>query len=287
MPANRSRTERWKECLADIAQRGGGIELSIDRGQSITDQPRPDLVWRVRLTSVNDVELVAEHPTSLHKAVDLPAGTMLIGAMTIGQNRWMFRTRVLGPTLGQSRGPAMLRLSAPDHVERCSRRSFYRVPLGSVELPQVEIWPLLDPLSAVAAEVADRAAVHDIENATQAPAAGLGGPVLPDVGPRFLGHLANLGGGGAGLLIDRHDCGPLDCSKHLWLRIDLRPELAAPVGLVAKVAHTHADSSGRIYAGVAFEFGFSQGHKEFVAEQIHRYVSAVTAAGRAARRDAA
>ncbi len=287
MPANRSRTERWKECLADIAQRGGGIELSIDRGQSITDESRPDLVWRVRLAALTATELVAEHPTSLHKPVELPAGTAMIGAMTIGQNRWMFRTTVLGPAPGLSRGSPMLRLAAPDHVERCSRRSFYRVPLGSVELPQVEIWPLLDPMSAVAAEVANRAACHDLEISGPAMPGLVGNPVLPDVGPRFVGHLANLGGGGAGLLVDRDDSGSLDCSKHLWLRIDLRPELAAPIGLVAKVAHSHADSSGRVYAGVAFEFGFSQGHQEFVAEQIARYVNAVTAAGREARRKAA
>ncbi len=287
MPANRSRTERWKECLAEIAQRGGGIELSIDRGDAIEDQPRNDLVWRVRLASMTDREIVSEHPTSLNKSVDLPIGTGLIGAMTIGQNRWMFRTEYLGPATGISRGSSLMRLAMPDHVERCSRRSFYRVPLGSVELPQVEVWPLLDPASAIAAEVGDRAAVHELEARGQSPGAVGVDSILPEVGPRFVGHLANLGGGGAGLLIDRNDSGSLDHTKYYWLRIDLRPELAAPFGLVAKLAHTHSDSSGQVYAGIAFEFGFSQGHREFVVEQIARYVGAVAAANRPDRREAA
>lgn len=287
MPANRSRTERWRECLAEIAQRGGGIELSIDRGQPIEDQPRADLVWRVRLASISDLELVSEHPSSLNRSLDIPIGTDLIGAMTIGQNRWMFRTKHLGPASGTGRGQGFMRLSMPDHVERCSRRSFYRVPLGSVELPQIEIWPLIDPASAVAAEVGDRAVVHELELAGQGNAPTPSSPILPEVGPRFVGHLANLGGGGAGLLIDRGDAGALDHAKYYWLRIDLRPELVAPFGLVAKLAHTHSDSSGRVYAGIAFEFGFSQGHREFVVEQIGRYVAAVATANRAEQRRAA
>lgn len=280
MPANRSRTERWRECLAEISQRGGGIELSVDRGPIGADDRRPDIVWRVRLVSISDSELVTEHPTSLHAPIDLPPGTQLIGAMTIGQNRWMFRTKAVASSGASGRGPSLLRITAPDHVERCSRRSFYRVPLGSVELPQVEVWPILDPTSAVAAEVADRASAHEFERSEGSEPSHAFTPVLPDVGPGFIGHLANLGGGGAGLLIDRHDSGPLDRSRYLWLRIDLRPELAAPIGMVAKVAHTHADSSGRIYVGVAFEFGFSQGHREYVLEQLTRYVNGVTAKGR-------
>ena len=31
MPANRSRTERWRECLDQIYERSGGLELSLDR----------------------------------------------------------------------------------------------------------------------------------------------------------------------------------------------------------------------------------------------------------------
>lgn len=275
MPANRSRTERWMDCLAEIADRGGSIELAIarDAGPGGIQDARCDLVWRVRLFSVGDSEMVAENPSTLNTAARLPEGTELIGAMTIGQNRWMFRTTVLGPAPSLSRGPQSIRIRTPDHVERCSRRSFYRVPLGGVELPPVELWPLLDPASAVVAEVANRAHIHDLQSARNIDPADTDRVVMPEVGPRLNGVLANLGGGGAGILIDRAEAGPLDHYRLFWMRIDLRPEIEAPIGLTAKLAHTHADSGGRVYTGVAFEFGFNQGHRDFVVEQIGRYIS--------------
>lgn len=284
MPANRSRTERWKDCLAEIAERGGGIEISIAHpGNSDVVDHRNDLVWRVRLFGVSEAELLIEGPSALNAAVRLPTGTELIGAMTIGQNRWMFRTRVLGPQPSLARGAIGVRVTMPDHVERCSRRSFYRVPLGGIELPVVDIWPLLDAESAVAAEVANRAQVHEIQALGRAGMMSPDMTVMPEVGPQFTGRLANVGGGGAGLLVERAEAGPLDHHRLLWLRIDLRPEVEAPIGMTAKLAHTHADSSGRIYAGVAFEFGFNQGHRDFVSEQLARYVAArACAANRAA-----
>lgn len=271
MPANRSRTERWMDCLAEIAQRGGGIELAI----ACSDDQRggrTDVVWRVRLLAVTDAELVVENPTTLNAPARLPEGTELIGAMTIGQNRWMFRSTVLGQAPSLTRGPAALRIATPAQVERCSRRSFYRVTLGGIALPSVEIWPLLDPASAIVAEVANQAQIHELQHSNASSSGDIPAPVLPEVGPRSLGSLANVGGGGAGLLIDRAEAGPLDHHRIFWLRIDLRPEIEAPLGLTARLAHTHADSAGRVYAGVAFEFGFHAVHREFVAEQMARYV---------------
>lgn len=273
MPANRSRTERWRDCLADIAERGGGIEISIDRGQQSGDEPRADLVWRVRLLSMAERELVIERPTAINRPVELAPGTPLVGAMTIGQNRWMFSTKVLPSITPDARGMGPVRLAMPATMERCSRRSFYRVSTGGVELAPVEIWPLLDPASAVAAEVANEAQIHELQSNAAATSNRMEAPILPEVGPRFTGRLANLGGGGAGLLIERGEAGALDRYRTFWMRIDLRPEIPAPIGLTAKLAHTHLDSTGRIYAGVAFEFGFNQGHRGFVIEQITRYVN--------------
>ncbi len=281
MPANRSRTERWMDCLREISERGGSIELAIARQSSsgAIEDAHSDLVWRVRLFAVNETEMIAENPSTLNTPARIPAGTALIAAMTIGQNRWMFRTTALGPAPSLSRGPQAIRLRTPDHVERCSRRSFYRVPLGGIELPSVELWPLLDPASVVVAEVANRAHIHDLQAAHNAHPVNADAVVLPEVGPRFGGVLANLGGGGAGILIERAEAGPLDHHRLFWMRIDLRPEIEAPIGLTAKLAHTHADSGGRVYAGVAFEFGFNQGHRDFVVEQIGRYISRRLPAG--------
>lgn len=234
-----------------------------------------DLVWRVRLIGITDTTLTIERPTALNASVELAPGTRLIGAMTIGQNRWMFRTEVLQRPAGY---PSFgLALHMPEQVERCSRRSFYRVATASVELPPVEIWPLLDPTSVVAAEVANRAQIHDLAESRSESSSRIEAPVLPEVGPRFVGRLANLGGGGAGLIVEQEDSAALESSRLFWLRVDLRPELPAPLGLTARLAHTHAESTGRIYAGIAFEFGFHQGHRGFVVEQITGYVAKLAA----------
>lgn len=278
MPANRSRTERWRDCLQDIAARNGAIEISIDRGlvdQSQEGMVHHDLVWRVRLLGISDTHLTIERPTALNASVELAPGTRLIAAMTIGQNRWMFKTQVQQRPVGSPSFGLALRM--PDTVERCSRRSFYRVTTASVDLPPVEVWPLLDPTTVVAAEVANRAQINDLTHSRSASTSRIEAPILPEVGPRFIGRLANLGGGGAGLLVEPEDASTLESSRIFWLRVDLRPELPAPLGLTARLAHSHAESTGRVYAGIAFEFGFHQGHRGFVVEQITSYVAKLAA----------
>ncbi|MBL8761399.1 MAG: PilZ domain-containing protein [Phycisphaerae bacterium] len=266
MPANRSRTERWRECMQQIADRQGGLELSFDRPQ---DQPTPDLVWRVRVLEVGEEDLVVEAPIAVGKAIDLPGGTTLVGGMTIGQNRWMFRTTVVR---AERRGNSpVLRLRAPENVERCSRRALYRISTAELCLPVVECWPLLNPLTAIPAEIACRA------HARMALAAGgnvlLDPPsVLPDVGPSFKARLANISGGGAGLVIERQDAASVDRVRQLWLRVDLRPAVVAPIALSAKVAHTHIDSAQNLYLGVAFDFSLHLEHRQFVTEQLVAYV---------------
>lgn len=269
MPANRSRTERWRECMQQIAARHGGLELSLDRPQG---QPVPDLVWRVRIVEINASDIVVESPIAIGKAIDLPGGTTLIGGMTIGQNRWMFRTSVVrAERLG---GTPVLRLCAPENVERCSRRSFYRISTAELHLPRVECWPLLNPITAIPAEIACRA------HARMALAAGghmlLDPPsVLPDVGPSFNARLANISGGGAGLVIERNDSSAVDRTRQLWLRIDLRPAIVAPISLSAKVAHSHIDSAQNLYLGVAFDFSLHSEHRQFVTEQLVAYVQSL------------
>ncbi|MFO0834754.1 MAG: PilZ domain-containing protein [Phycisphaerales bacterium] len=266
MPANRSRTERWRECMQQIADRQGGLELSIDRPQ---DESTPDLVWRVRILQLNASDIVVEAPIAVGKAIDLPGGTPLVGGMTIGQNRWMFRTSVVrAERLGNT---PVLRLRAPESVERCSRRAFYRMSTAELHLPVVECWPLMNPLTAIPAEIACRA------HARMALAAGgnvlLEPPsILPDVGPSFKARLANISGGGAGLVIERNDAAAVDRTRQLWLRIDLRPAVIAPIALSAKVAHSHIDSAQNLYLGVAFDFSLHNEHKQFVTEQLVAYV---------------
>jgi hypothetical protein len=274
VPASRSRTERWRESLQQILDRGGTLELSLQRGEGARGSS-PDLVWRVHLLEIRADALVVERPIAMGRPVDLELSTPLVVAMSIGQNRWMFHSRVGSIDSSNPRRSPVLLLDTPDRVERCQRRSFYRISTAELRLPIVECWPLMDPTTVVAAEVANRAQLNE---AMRDPASYRGdlsrdSIVLPEVGPGFRARLLNIGGGGAGLLVDSSDAPALERCRLLWMRIDLRPELPAPIGLTARVAHSRMDSTQNVSVGVAFDFAFNPGHKEFVVEQICRFVA--------------
>lgn len=270
MPASRSRTDRWRDSLRKIQQRGGGLEFTADVGD---DQGAGNLIWRVRLLQITDTELIVEAPGSMGKRFSVRAGDRLVGIMSVGQNRWMFHTEVL--VAADTQGPA-LRLAMPERVERCMRRSFDRISTASLSLPSVECWPLRDPRSAVPCEVANRVKVLDQldSDITGAPDLGSLDPIeLPDVGPKFNAELANIGGGGLGLRIPQSSGPTIEGSQLFWIRVDLRPTVPTPITMTARRAHTHIDSGQNIYAGMAFEFQLNPAHKAFVIDQIGRYFS--------------
>lgn len=288
MPANRSRTDRWRESLDNVYERNGGLEISIDRGEALEELANPnsnapaaptDLIWRVRILGLNDDEIVVEQPGALGQSIRLDVGTRLVVGLTIGQNRWMFKTDIVGlAEIGQAHARPIvgLRLAMPVHVERCQRRNFYRMSTAQLHLPEVQCWSLLDLTSVVAAEVANRALISDLLSGAIKPSSSIADEplVLPDVGPPFKAHMVNIGGGGAGLLVDRGvTIGP-DRSRAVWLRLDLRPHIPAPIAMTAKIAHTHMDSGQNVYLGVAFDFSFHAAHRDFVAGQICNYVLA-------------
>lgn len=283
MPASRSRTERWQECLHELASRGGGLEFSLAPapGEAEPHDAQKDLVWRVRLYQINGGELLVERPGAMGQSFTVAAGAQLIGGMVIGQNRWMFHTTVLGA--GEVAGPGgrpvpVLRVALPDRMERCQRRSFNRISTAKLSIPEVECWPLLDPYSVIAAEIANRSQILDLEAGTRAaPSASITPLVMPVVGPKFRAQLLNIGGGGVGLQIERTDAGTLDRSRLFWLRVDLTPQIPAPLAITARLAHTHIDSTQAVYAGLAFEFGFHAAHREFVAGQLCGYFAAMQA----------
>lgn len=279
MPANRSRTERWKDCLHQIFDRNGGLEVSVDQ-----QAPSPlaghesaggaDLVWRVRILRLNDREIMVERPAAMGQSFSLPVGTSIIAAMSVGQNRWMFRTTITAESGRSMNSPGGLTLAMPEHVERCSRRSAFRVSTAELKLPLVTCWPLLDPASVVAAEVANRAAILDAQNGNTPPLplTDESALVLPEVGPSFPARLMNLGGGGVGLLIERAEQSAAERSRLLWLRVDLRPRIALPIAMTARVVHVHTNSESQLYFGAAFDFAFHESHREFVVSQMTRYV---------------
>jgi len=279
MPASRSRTERWRECLDQILQRQGGIELTLPVEQAgLSHEPGAsgkNLLWRCRLLRLSDTEMVIERPCALGQTIDLADGIELICVMAIGQNRWTFATRTLGHvSLGTGGRPIMgLRLLLSSEVERCRRREHDRYATGDLAMPPVQGWPVLEPASVVAAEVACQAQINEARRAIESGRAiERQGVVLPEVGPMFTAQVVNVGGGGAGIVLPAAEAGALDRSRLLYLRIDLTPHIPVPLGVTARLVHQHLDSGMNVHAGLCFDFSFNPEHREFVGEQMKRYV---------------
>jgi hypothetical protein len=212
LPASRSRTFEWRRSLQQIQERGGAIEIAIARPTAMSSDPTAqstggDVVWRVRLLRVSDTEMVVELPNALGRPIDVGNGIQLVGAIAIGQNRWLFRSEVVGHVELHDFGPRpvrCLRVRLPDHVDRSSRRET-RVDTTMLRLPEVEGWPLIDPRSVVVAERWNEVAFESA--ASGAPCETPSDPenLMPTTGPRFLATLMNLGGGGVGLRVTHAD----------------------------------------------------------------------------------
>ncbi len=286
VPASRSRTENWRQSLEKIAERNGALEVTLPRfyaraqgSHEEDDSGGRDLIWRVRVLKLTDEEIVIEQPSTMGQSINFEPGLELIGVIPVGQNRWMFHTINLGPAavrLNSQKELPALRLQMPTEVERCQRRSFYRISTIGLLLPDVTLWSVLDARSLPPAEIASAERLLRLERSEVAGAVGEPDPetdpTLPEVGPSIKGSLVNIGGGGVGAIFDRGEGRGLDASRTFWMNIDLRPDIPAPLGVAAKLAHTHIDSEQRTYAGMAFEFSHNPDHMRFVVDRICRYV---------------
>jgi hypothetical protein len=285
MPASRSRTTEWRRSLEQLRDRDGAIEIAVARDGAGSDESilnSTDLVWRVRVLELSQSEVSVDLPFALGRAVELPEGTPLVCAIAIGQNRWMFRTVVTGAWTARAPYPRThrgVRLTLPDHVERCLRRTT-RVDVGGVTLPKVDMWPLLEPRSVLPAERASELAFK-AAMAGEAPLP-TSDDLLPTVGPGFRATLVNLGGGGLGVLVEASDAASLSRHRMFWLRFTLGDIMPVPICAAARVVHTHMDSSHRIYAGISFDFDFNPAHQRVVGEQLVQAIARLTESHRRA-----
>ena len=281
MPANRSRTLEWRRCLKQVYERGGALEIALAPSYEENGGVGRHLVWRVKMLALSEKEIVVEQPMTLGQPIEIKAGLDLVAILAIGQNRWMFWTKNLGPisqTPSGRRSATALRLEMPKSVERCQRRNYYRVETATLRLPEVEVWPLLDPKSVLVAERANElrfeADRDGPEKATDPEWADFNSDaIMPEVGPKFTAILLNIGGGGFGLRVTPADRQALARHKLFWVRFSLPPELTTPVCATGKLVHTNVDSTQHTYAGMAFDFSFNPVHQRFVVEQITRYIS--------------
>ncbi len=269
MPAARSRTNEWRRSLEELAQKGGALEIAIARdGAGGTD-----LVWRLRILEVTDAGIVVENPGAFGRAMPLHTGTRLVAFIVIGQNRWEFRTTVteeIAPGKFRDARNGAVRLAMPEQVERCMRRHA-RFDVGPLALPAVDLWPLLDPKTVVAAERANELAFAAFE-AGKPHDHGDDESLLPTVGPKLAAHIANIGGGGAGLVVESSQAGMLSRHRVFWLHIDLGDGCPVPIVTTGKLVHTHMDSAQRTYGGMSFDFTFNPAHQKTVAAQVMRSV---------------
>jgi hypothetical protein len=271
----------WRRCLKQVCERNGTLEIAVTRSYEAGESNGRHLVWRVRLVNVAEQEILVEQPTTLGQVIQLTPGIELIAILAVGQNRWMFTTTNLGLTshrLENGKTITALRLTMPKSVERCQRRSFLRMETAALNLPEVEMWPLLDAKSVLPAERANELQFQADRDGTSRDTGADGAPadedaIMPDVGPKFTATLMNIGGGGLGLRIRPHDAQVIGHHKLFWLRFSLPPELSTPVCATGKIAHTHVDSTQHTYAGLAFDFSFNPEHQHFVVEQICRYIA--------------
>ncbi|MBX3357398.1 MAG: hypothetical protein KF745_03120 [Phycisphaeraceae bacterium] len=273
------------DCLRKIHERGGAIEISVRRPEHDSANPAPggsDIVWRVKIVSLTASEVVVEPPSVCGANIELSQGVALIGAMTVGQNRWMFTTLVRGHRVGTGPDGQRLRqlvLASPQGVERCARRQFYRLGTTTLNLTPVQCWPLLNPSTVLTAETANRLLIerlladNSLAAADQADEAAPESIQLPEAAPPFTAHLVNVSGGGLGLRILRKDAAALERRHFFWVRVDLRPHIPAPVAVTARLAHTHIDSEQNVYAGMAFDFAFNPAHRKFVLDLFTGYVA--------------
>jgi len=275
MNTNRSRTERWRACLQQIRDRSGSLEVSVDVDDA-SAMGATNLVWRVRLQAIDDERLVLEQPVALGQTMRLEPGLRLVVSMSIGQNRWMFRTMSIEPSAGDMRD--LLHVAAPTMVERCQRRNFFRATTAGFNLPLVQGWQLTDPQTAIAAEVASRVPFEEAEQDPEATAHGLEAPIslMPEVAGAFQGQLVNVGGGGAGLMVPPASRPGFDSSGRYWLRLALGADMPGPLAMSARCVHQHLDSSQNLHLGFAFDFSLHPEHRDFIVRQITRYVDQIT-----------
>lgn len=296
MPAVRSRTENWRRSLEQLHERGGSLELALPSAikrnadglaiahdtneRDLARQPASSIVWRVRLLSIDEGSLLVERPEALGTQFPIQDGIELVGIISIGQNRWMFNTKSLGfqPfASSRVRTQEALKIQAPTSVERCQRRSFYRVSAINLDLPSVEVYPLADPQSAVAAETTSRKLILD--RLDRGIVASIGdnneAALLPTVDGKMEASLHNLGGGGVGLIFDSEHASSLRDNATYWLRIHLNHFIPAPLAVTARLRHQRIDSQSRTHAGFAFDFSCNPSHQEFIINQLCRYTSLV------------
>jgi hypothetical protein len=161
----------------------------------------------------------------------------------------------------------------PTTMERCQRRRDFRISTDTLVLPEVSVWPLLDPRSVVLAERLCQLRIERALSGNTEPESIEGNDAMPDVGPMLPANLVNIGGGGVGLQISGADASGIGRHRLFWLRFPLPGVDGPPLCVTSKQMHWHLEAGGSTYMGMAFDFSFNPSHRRFVVQQITRAVA--------------
>src|SRR5688500_17134737 len=128
LPATRLRNQDWQRSLQQVCDRGGSLDIAIATEGGGEEEMGANILWRVRLLKMAEDAIFVEQPMTLGQPIDLQKGIGLVVILTIGQNRWMFRTSNIGIVAFNQGGGRLgdrptfaLRLAMPKVVERCQR----------------------------------------------------------------------------------------------------------------------------------------------------------------------
>ncbi len=269
----------WQRMIDELAAHNGTLEIGLPcafepMGPDGHDQDSLDDIpksWRVRLLSLSGDQWIVERPPIAGRRTGgLITGATLIGNISQKQRKWSFRTSILRTQLfelnARNRVPA-LRLSPPRDVGSAQRRSFYRVSTVGAQLPAVNIWPLLDAQTCLAAE--DRMQLVHLD-----PEASPNAPLQqPDLGDGFVGSLVDISAGGAALSVEATHAPAFEQHKLFWMEL-LLPTNDYPLLVAADPVHVHHDRVKKVLQiGMEFKHDHNQTYRRFVQENICRYAA--------------
>ena len=243
MQTRRSRTEHWRDSLAEVKARGGTIECTLDGEEG-------GLTWRLRVWGLSEECVVVEAPTAFGHPLILDPGVRMRGTIAIGQNRWDFSTEVLS-----SHGDT-LQLKAPSRVRR--RRRVARTDLAPCP-SGLKLRPLPSGVTGAAAERAWVALASGGEAADPA-------LVRPVSAPPISVQLANIGVGGVGVIFESSDAALAMRRGGWWIEGDLPG--GGTLVASAELVHRHMQSDRCLYAGLSFRIGAGQRQRRHLSKLV-------------------
>ncbi len=272
----------WEQLVDELEAHNGALGIGLpgafERDVDAPDEndenhpvnaPRP---WRVRLLARRHDQWIIERPPIVGRRTGgLIPGVTLIGVVIKGAKRWSFRTSILRSELfelnARNRVPA-LRLSPPRDIGNAQRRRFYRVSTIGGDVPPVNLWPLLEAQSCIAAENANQ-----LRHLDESLLAGVDTHSPPVLGDGFVANMVDVSAGGAALTVARSHAKVFEKHDLFWMELMLATN-DHPLVVAATPVHVRIDRpAASVNVGMSFTHEHHPDYRRFVQENLCRYVA--------------